>query len=325
MLGAGCAARKEVVDRDRALVETLAADGAKLETLNGDLADGAQALRDGELDEAKAALDRHLAKHPGSALGAYHLGLWALESAKPSVAQGYFQRASDLDGQFHAALCHLGVLYLRQGEDVAALRVLEQALLIAPDDVRVLANVGAARARRGLWSEALQAYQAANKIAPAHGSLLYDTALVWMARSQWQPALDLLEQAISVRPFFAPAHAAKVVCLQGVGQIDEAEVAAKQAIEELPQPNHELLIAYARLLVHKRQIADAMKQLRRAIEVAPEDAGAQLALGELSDAAGDRAAATEMYQKFLKNPLRLAADSRRIRDRLKQLQSGKQE
>ncbi|MBM4343176.1 MAG: tetratricopeptide repeat protein [Deltaproteobacteria bacterium] len=323
LCGWACAAKKEIVDRDRPLVETLVPEGHRLESLTGDLADGVRSLRDGELDEAKAALERWLDKHPNSALAAYHLGLWALAVDKRTIAQNWFERAVEFDPKLHAAHCHLGALYLGQGEDVAALRALEKAYALAPDDVRVLANLGAARSRRGLWSEALEAYQAANKIAPSHGSLLYDTALVWMQRYQWQQALDLLEQALSVRPYFGQAWAAKVACLHGLGDLAGAEAAARAAMDALGQPEAEVHLAYARVLVQLRKIGDAIDQLRTAAQLRPEHAGVQLALGELLDAAGRKQEALAVYQTYLKNPQRLGEDGRRIRDRAKQLQSGK--
>lgn len=325
LLLAGCGAKKDVVDRDRALVETLVRDGGQTEPLTGDLAAGARALRDGELDDAKSLLDRHAAKHPESAMAQYHLGLWAVESGQPHQAQDYFLRAIELNPDLHAALCHLGALYLQNGEDVAALKALERARALAPDDVRILANLGAARLRRGLWSEAVDAYKAALQVAPGHGSLLYDYAIALMERYQWQPALDALEQALTVRPYFAQAWAAKIVCLQGLGQLDAAEAAAVQALDSVPHPAPELHIAYARVMVAKRKVDKGMDQLREAVAADPNHAGAQLALGELADAAGAKPTAVDMYRKFLKNPRRNADDSRRIRDRLKQLETGKTE
>lgn len=323
LAAAACGARKEIVDRDRALVETLVPDGHKTESLTGDLADGVRAIRDAELDEAKAALERWLDKHPNSAMAAYHLGLWALAVDKRTLAQNWFERAIEFDPKLHAAHCHLGAIYLSQGEDVAALRALEKAFALAPDDVRVLANLGAARARRGLWTEALEAYQAANKIAPAHGSLLYDMALVWMQRHQWQQALDLLEQALQLRPYFGQAWAAKVVCLHGLGDLQGAQAAAQTAIDTLAPPEAEVHLAYARVLVHQRNVSEGLDQLRKAAELRPDHAGVQLALGELLDAAGNKQEALATYLVYLKNPQRLGEDSRRIRDRVKQLQSGK--
>ncbi len=323
LVAMACGAKKDIIDRDRALVETLVPEGHKTESLTGDLADGVRALRDGELDDANAALERWLDKHPNSAMAAYHLGLWALAVDKRAVAQNWFERAVEFDPKLHAAHCHLGALYLSHGEDVAALRALEKAFALAPDDVRVLANLGAARARRGLWSEALEAYQAANKIAPSHGSLLYDTALIWMQRQQWQQALDLLEQALTVRPYFGQAWAAKVVCLHGLGDLQGAEAAAQAAIDTLGQPEAEVHLAYARVLVHQRKVDEGIDQLKKATELRPDHPGVQLALGELYDAAGNKKDALATYLLFLKNPQRLGEDSRRIRDRVKQLQSGK--
>lgn len=320
-----CTSKRQIIDRDRGLIDTPVREGVAVEPLTGDLADGARALHDGEVGEAKVALERYLATHPKSALACYHLGLVAIEQERPVDAKRLFQQAFNLNSQLHGALTHLGVLYLRSGEEVAAIRALEQALAMAPDDVRVLANVAAARLLRGQWSEAIDAYKAALKIAPGHGSLLYDYALALMQRMQWQPALEALDEALSIRPQFARAWAAKVVCLQGMDRIDEAEATANQADEVLLEKSADNHVARARILVLRKQVGDAMEQLQRAVALEPGNPGALLALGELADAAGRKALAVETYQKFLKNPARRGDDSKRIRDRLKLLQSAQPE
>ena len=320
-----CGAKRQIVDRDRGLVDSPVREGVALEPLTGELADGVRALRDGEIADAKASLERYLAGHPKSSLASYHLGLVALEMAQPAEAKHWFTQAFELNPQLHGALTHLGVLYLQAGEEVAAIRALEQALTMAPDDVRVLANVAAARLIRGQWSEAVDAYKAALKVAPGHGTLLYDYAVALMQRMQWQPALDALEEAIAVRPQFARAWAAKVVCLQGLQRLDDAEATANQALDLLQEKAADNYVARARVLVLRKHVGDALEDLQKAAALEPDNPGALLALGELADAAGQRAVAVETYQKFLKNPARRADDSKRIRDRLKQLQSAKPE
>jgi tetratricopeptide (TPR) repeat protein len=213
----------------------------------------------------------------------------------------------------------LGALYLQAGEDIAAERVLEQALALAPEDPRVLVNLAQVRLRRGLWSEAVEAYQKANQIAPGHGSTLYGYALALMERMQWPAALKALDEAIDVRPRFARAYAAKVVCLHAMGRLGEAEQVAKQAIDELSEKSADLHIALARVWVEQKKIEEALEQLQLAAELAPDNPATSLAYGELLDAAGQKSEAIKQYQRFLKNPARRSEDSRRIRERLKVL------
>ena len=305
-------------DRDRGLTDAPIRGDLETEPMIGDLAVGVAAWRDDELDDAEAALTRHLKKNAKSSLAKYYLGLCAMQRGQSSLARERFLEASKMNPQLHGALSNLGVLYLEAGEDIAALNVLLKAREIAPDDPRVQANLGAALLKRGLWSEAVEAYKQANKLAPAHGTLQYDLALAYMARQEWQLALDALELGLQVRPKFALALAAKVVCLQGLGRLDEALEAAHFAIDE-GEPLADNYIVLARVLIAKGAAADAERALNKALKLSPENANAQLDLAELLDARGDKPDAIEWYQKFLKNKTPLPEDTRRVRERLKVL------
>lgn len=316
---AGCGAAKTLPDRDRTLPDGPVRPGVETEPLSGRLADGVIALRDGELADARQAFADHAAKFPKSSMALYHLGLVALEEGKIPEARSRFEEALVLNPQLHGAMNNLGALYLQAGEDVAAERLLEQAVALAPDDPRVLVNLAQVRLRRGLWSEAIEAYQKAIKIAPGHGTTLYGYALAQMERMQWQPALAALDEALDVRPRFARAWAAKVVCLQAQGNLDEAEKVARQALDELPLKCADNHIALARVLVARKDISSALDQLQLAVELEPDNPATRLAYGELLDAAGKKAEALDQYQRFLKNPARRSEDSRRIRERVKLL------
>lgn len=316
---AACSSPKVMADRDRTLPDGPVRPGVETEPLSGRLADGVLALRDGELADARQAFTEHFASFPKSSMAVYHLGLVALEEGKIPEARSRFEEALALNPQLHGAMNNLGALYLQAGEDVAAERLLEQALALAPDDPRVLVNLAQVRLRRGLWSEAIEAYDKAIKIAPGHGSALYGYALAQMERMQWQPALRALDEALDVRPRFAKAWAAKVVCLQAQGQLDEAEKIARQALDDLPQKSADNHIALARVLVERKEIGQALEQLQLAVELEPDNPSSRMAYGELLDAAGKKAQALDQYQRFLKNPARRSEDSRRIRERVKVL------
>lgn len=316
---AGCGGAKVPADRDRTLPDGPVRPGVESEALSGRLADGVVALRDGELDDARVAFAEHLAKFPKSSMAMYHLGLVALEEGNLVEARARFEQALAANPQLHGAANNLGALYLQAGEDIAAERLLEQALALAPDDPRVLVNLAQVRLRRGLWSEAIEAYQKAIQIAPGHGSTLYGYALALMERLQWAAALKALDEAIDVRPRFARAHAARVVCLQALGRLDEAEQAAVRALDELPVKAADNHIALARVRVEQKKVEEALEQLELAVALEPDNPATSLAYGELLDAAGRKAEAIKQYQRFLKNPARRSEDSRRIRDRLKAL------
>lgn len=308
-------------DRDRGLADAPLRADLDTEPLRGDLAAGVRKLKDGDVDDAIASLQRHLAAHPNSAHAQYHLGLCALEQARRDDARKHLERAFTLNPQMHGAASMLGAMYLEAGEDVAALRLLREAWQIAPQDVRVLVNLAAACLRRGLWSEAIEAYQEARELAPGHGTLLYDFALARMERLEYAEAIELLDEALLYRPHFALARAAKVVCLQELGRTDIALDLARTSIAQVADPSPDLYIALGRVLVMVGKVAEARGAFEKAADIDGEHAAAQLALGEVLDATGDKKGAIAWYARYLKNPARTPADGRRIRERHKQLQA----
>lgn len=322
LLGACGGAGAARTDRDKGLADAPIIPGADTEELSGVLLNGVRALDDGDLDSAKSAFKQHLQANPKSAIAWYHLGLVALQENKTEAAREAFETALQLDGQFFGAASNLGVLYLQAGEEVAATRMLEKAREINGQDARVQANLGAVYARRGLWSEAMKAYEEAAKLAPGHGSILYSYALAAMDRFEYELALEKLDEVLLYRPQFALAHAARVVCLQGIGQVRKAEAAAKTSLDELPKPVADNFLVYGRVLAVQRKLDEADAQFAEAADLEPNSAAVQLALGEWQDARGKKAEALQWYGKFLKHPDRRPDDARRVRDRVRALKGG---
>lgn len=316
----GATAERE--DRDRVLSALPIAKEADMEPIRGDLAAGLRFYKDEEYADAQASLERYLKGNPKSAIAYYHLGLIELDRGKPDAARKQFERALQLNPKLHGAANNLGVIYLNAGEDIAAMRAFQQAYKLAPNDPRVLVNLASAQMRRGLWSEAIDTYEEAYKLAPGHASIIYDFALAYVERQQWEPALKLIEEALRVRPRFALAWVEKVACLQGLGRIDEAIATGREALQLLSPVLVDNYVVLGRALVAKGLIKDALAEFRHAADLQPENAQAQLALGELLDAAGDKEAAAQWYGKYVKNPERSQGDARRIRDRLSTLQNG---
>ena len=308
------------LDHDRGLSDSPVAADLETEPVVGDLAAGVRQYKDGELEESEASLNRHLKANPKSSLAWYHLGLIAMQRKAFEPARKDFERAIALNPQIHGALSNLGVLYLQAGEDIAALRVLRDARELAPKDPRVLANLATAQLRRGLWSQAIDTYKEAIALAPGHASLLYDYAAALMERHEYAEALEAIDESLLYRSGFALARAARVASLQGLGRTQDAIDDAERAIKDLPEPIAENYIVLGRALVARGAAADGLDALEKALKLKPDSAAAQLAMGELLDAAGRKREAANWYAQFLKNPERSAADSRRIRDRQKQLQ-----
>ncbi len=318
LLTAACGGNKHLYDRDRALEDQPMGSEARPEVLEGDLLVGVRALSDGKIESAHTALTRHVADHADSPLGHYHLGLVAMEREDWNEARVRFEQALKLAPELYGAASNLGVVFMRTGEDAAALRYLRRAQAMAPVDPRVVCNLGAALLRRGLWTEAIQTYAEAYKLAPGHATVIYDYALALTWRQEWQRALTLVEEALQYRAGFALARALRVVCLQGMGKLDAALAYARLSLEEV-EPVAELHIAHGRVLLARGQVSQGVAALQEAVELDPGSPLALMSLAEALDVSGRREDAVFLYRRYLEQHDRSFEDSRRVRDRLKQL------
>lgn len=314
-----CGGGQKLYNRDRNLPGAAVRRDVELEPVRGKLITGITALREGDTERARAAFAAYATETPTSALAPYHLGIIAWEAGDVATARTQWQRALQNNPKLHGAAVNLGLLYLATEEEAAAIKVLEGAVAVAPDDVRVLAALAQARLARGHWTEAIEAYRKALSKAPGHGTLLYDFALALTERHLYDEALLKLNEAITYRPGFADARALRVACLTAM---DRTAQAVKQADEDVALiDNHAgLHVARGRALLVAGKLSDGTDALRKAVSLAPEDGNALLALAEVLDARKEHGEAMALYKRYLKTPRRHLEDSRRARQRLKQLE-----
>ncbi len=310
--------RKLLLDRDRGLTDRPLLPGVAREPMHGQLLEGMLHIRKGELGAAIQALQAHLKTKPDSALAHYHLGLIHMDEDRFEQARVHLSRTQALDPMIFGAAGNLGILYMRNGEEVAAMRSLRQAARVAPKDNRVRNNLGNALARRGLWSEAASNYQAALKGTPGHATLMYNLALALHLRHQNKKALALMTEALMYRPGFALGRALRVVTLQALGRLPEAVAAARDNLEKVT-PTAELHVVLGRALLAQGDTEGGLEALRQALELESDNPVANLALAEVMDATGKRPEAAALYKRFLKSKAYRFEDGLRVRRRLRQI------
>lgn len=108
----------------------------------------------GEHAPAMAALDRSVAVDGSYAPAHWRRGLWLLDAADLSGAQGAFERALSLDPDDPGGSLGLARLSLARGEDAAAVATLERLLERRPGDRYALQLLGTAYRRLGRTDDA---------------------------------------------------------------------------------------------------------------------------------------------------------------------------
>jgi tetratricopeptide (TPR) repeat protein len=321
-------------------------------------------LRRGELDAAERALRRALAQD--GHVAAYHndLGNVLQDRGKLREAVACYQRALRLHPAFAEAWNDLGTARYAQGELEAAVECYRQALRLRPDHGVAHANLGAVYRKLGLLSDARRALQrelwlrlkgrARALFRRARLDLRNADALAALAARQLEsgnarhaaeiaafaldtapghsPSLLVLStarlrqgrsaEALAAAQAAGPASLELARALVAVGRANEA-VAAYESVPASADTLGEL--ADLRLARGETQAAEAL--LRRALALAPLEAGLHAALGEARHRQKAFADAEAAYRRALElDPRRLAAHVRlsdvlRDTDRLDEAQA----
>ncbi len=192
---------------------------------------------------------------------------------------------------------HVGGLTLAGGQlnwlgrPAEALRFLEQAALLAPDDCDVLTTLAISRRKLGDWEGSLTASRRTIELAPTN-PLVYENCsdnlrLVWLGARQDEDrrlgrrelaglldeAMNYADQACQLAPDHPDAHTCRGLALSGLGRQQEAR-----------------------------------EEFQTALRLDPEDVNAQAGLASLHEKAGRHIQAGEGFFRLLReNPANLVA------------------
>ncbi len=189
-----------------------------------------------------------------------------------------FQKALDLDPNFHPAVVSMGKLYLTRKQMGKALAAFRKARKLSPGDSSIPLYIARIQSRQGKLEAAANLMQSTLERNPGltEGHLLLGELLVRLGR--FKQALSEGEKALSLSPGSARAHlitgAAYLGLKNGQAAVSELLLAIRGKPDTaLPY----LLLAQAYFRQHQTQQAFSMA--RRVVEKSPNHAGANLIAG----------------------------------------------
>ena len=205
------------------------------------------------------------------------------------AAEPLYRLLLDADGRDPELLYLFAVLRFGQGRHAEAVEAARRAIRAAPGDAAPHALAGLAEAARGRPAAALSAYDRALKIAPDRWDVLVNRAAALGALGRPTEALASCEGALALKPDAAEAEANRGDALRDLGRPADA-LAAYAAAAALGLPVGEtrrdtlltplapaeaaaLLADAADRLALDGAPAAALDAYRRALALAPEDAG----------------------------------------------------
>ena len=208
---------------------------------------------------------------------------------------------------------YLGHLHRFKNEPEKAAALFEQTLSLQPDHVPSLVWLGEMQIARDRAEDAERPLAKALALQPRAAAALYGLGRVALARQDYAQAIQYLEDALSLAPQASRIHYPLAMAYRGHGDRAKAESHLRRRGDIDVSPADPLMAELAGLLQNaqayevrgsdalaKREWPAAITSLRKAIELAPNNAMTRLNLGTALYLNGDARSALEQFQEAVR-------------------------
>jgi len=166
--------------------------------------------------------------------------------AQDDNAINCFRNAVNVDPEFKEGFVQLGQMFHLKGDTIAVVYY-NNALTLDPSDEMILYNKALFYQSIMDWNAALEAYADLHKVSAFHSSGHYNIGFIHMELGLYEVAANNFSDAIYSNSEFFEAYYSRGNCFETLGNIAQAEVDYKRAIEI--NPNYTFAV-------------DALKQLQ---------------------------------------------------------------
>ena len=156
------------------------------------------------------------------------LGYYYLVQGRFREAEEAYQQAIKLDQRFGAAYVNLADLYAQQNDEQQALAILEQGLLILPEDPDLYHALGLSLVRARRYDEALPELAKAAELAPQIGRYAYVYAVALQSTGNVKQAINALERALQQHPYDRQIMEALASFYRDTGEMNKASKIAER-------------------------------------------------------------------------------------------------
>jgi tetratricopeptide (TPR) repeat protein len=263
-------------------------------------------------EEVVAAFDAARERNPGYVPLLVRRGDAFQRLARHEEARRSYEEAVALDARFARAHRGLGQVLTALGEHAAAVRHLETAIELSPEDGASWASLAAARARAGDRAGARAAQARARELDEDHtmpdpvlaevsqaavsADACVRRARNWIEQGDPRRALRDLALAAEVRSDDAVVEALSGTAYAQLRQDDEALARYARALE-IREAYPEVHMERADVLVRNGRFAEAISHYGRAIELRPEAASFVAKLASARAQGGDLPGALEDFAR----------------------------
>ncbi len=199
------------------------------------------------------------------------MGVTYLQQQNLPMAMRELQRASELDPENAEVDMMLGLAYRARGDQKKAEESLRQAVAKRPDYADAHNNLGIVLADRKAWDEAIREFEkaAGNVQYQTPERALYNAAEAYRAKGDQRKAEEYYRNAIRVDDRYAPAYLGLSEVLSGGERWEEAAAELRQCVEKVPG-YAEGWMALGRVYVRLKRPADAATAFRTVLSVSSD-------------------------------------------------------
>jgi len=188
-----------------------------------------------------------------------------------------------------SALTDLAGIHILLNEPVEAIALLEQALILEPDDPTAHIRRGLVALQTGRWQVAIADFEYGLKHLPAshHGAIHSNLGRAWYGSGQPERALSavaLARQAVS-QPDPWPLYRLETDALIALQRWDEAERVVRRAMDIGMAPKRCLLI-FAFVLAAQDKHDEAEYEVQKGLERYPDETDLWLLMADLTEIRG---------------------------------------
>jgi arylsulfatase A-like enzyme/Tfp pilus assembly protein PilF len=190
----------------------------------------------GRLEEAELGFARVRELDPRDGRSLFQLADLRMGEKRFAEAAEALERGLELDVERAPFLVKLGEAYIELGRLDDARRRLTEALTAQPTIERAQFNLGLVYEAQGQRAEAATSYEAELAHNPMSYGAAFNLGKLRLGEGRTKEAVDRFRLAVEARPAFAEGHLYLAKAWLDVGNLSQAEEAARRGLSQNPDP-----------------------------------------------------------------------------------------
>jgi len=224
-------------------------------------------LRSGKLLKAQSSAKEALKLDADDPETLHLMAVVSVAASQLEHAVEWASRAIRRDPQ-PTYLATLGMALLKASRLDEALRVLDKAVHLKPDDAELWRQMGDALIQARRNGEALLCLRRAFELDPRNADAAYKVGHILHGMGQFAESCAYLNQSAELQPDHVPTLQTRALVLNGLGRIEEATADCRRAAELDPK-NADILANLGAFLRAQGHLEQALSSFDRSLKIKP--------------------------------------------------------